>query len=257
MRYVLEIAYDGSNYGGWQIQKNSVTVQQRLEEALSDAVGAKVNVSASGRTDAGVHAAAQICQFDAETTIPPERFPEALNYRLPDDISVLRCAFAPENFDCVRSAKKKTYCYRIYISQRRNPLKDRYAVHIRGAVDLDKLKFISRVFVGGHDFKAYCASGSGIKTTVRTVFAVNVAVSESRGSTDVEISVTGNGFLYNMVRTMVGTMLGYAQGEISEERIIQSLKKCDRSCVGKTMPAKGLTLESVEYPFSLFTRAET
>lgn len=255
MRYVIEIAYDGTNYGGWQTQKNSITVQQKLEEALLDAVGTKVNVTASGRTDAGVHAAAQICCFDAQTTIPPDRMPEALNYRLSGDISVLRCAYAPTDFDCVRSAKKKTYCYRMYVSARRNPLKDRFSVHIRGRYFeemLDKLDYISKYFIGEHDFKAYCASGSDIKTTVRTVYEIKTEVSYSRGSPDISIGITGNGFLYNMVRTMVGTMLGYAQGAISEERVSSSLKNCDRSCVGKTMPAKGLTLEKVEYAVNLF-----
>lgn len=252
MRYVLKIAYDGTAYGGWQMQKNSITVQQKLEEALFAALGQKINVAASGRTDAGVHAAAQICQFDAETTIPAERFPEALNYRLPEDISVLQCAVAPEGFDCVRSAKRKTYCYRLYMSPRRNPLKDRYAVHVRGKTDLTKMQTAARLFEGEHDFKAYCASGSDVRTTVRTVYEVRVARKKSGEDTDVEIRVTGSGFLYNMVRTMVGTLLGVAQGTISEERLLASLEKGDRTFVGKTMPAKGLILENVEYPFSLF-----
>ena len=112
MRYVLLVSYDGTDYGGWQIQNNAVTVQEKLTSALSETLGKKVSVTASGRTDSGVHASAQVCHFDAETSIPPEKFADALNFRLPDDISVLKSALAPEGFDAVRSAKKKTYCYR-------------------------------------------------------------------------------------------------------------------------------------------------
>lgn len=253
MRYALQIAYDGTAYGGWQIQKDSVTVQQKLEEALYAALGYRVSVAASGRTDAGVHAAAQVCHFDAQTTIPADRFPEALNCRLPEDICVLNSAAAPEGFDCVRSAKRKTYCYRVYISPRRNPLKDRYAVQVKGGVDMRKLRHICRLFEGEHDFKAYCASGSDVKTTVRTVYSVEIKADESRGSADVALYITGNGFLYNMVRTLAGTALGYAQGILSEEKIAASLLTGDRACVGKTMPARGLTLEGVEYGEELFS----
>lgn len=252
MRYVLEIAYDGTGYGGWQTQKNSITVQQKLEEALSAAVGYRVGVAASGRTDAGVHAAAQICHFDAETSIPAERFPEALNYRLPKDISVLRCAVAPDHFDCVRSAKRKTYCYRIYLAARRDPLKERFSVQVKGAAELSRLQYAASFFEGEHDFKAYCASGSDIKTTVRTVYEVCISGREGERGTDIEFRITGSGFLYNMVRTMVGTMLGFAQGRLSKDDLIASLRNGDRNRVGKTMPAKGLTLERVEYPFPLF-----
>lgn len=113
MRYVLLVAYDGTDYGGWQIQNNAVTVQEKLTKALKETLGADVCVTASGRTDSGVHAAAQVCHFDAETTVPPERFADALNFRLPADISVLKSSAAPDGFDAVRSAKKKTYCYRL------------------------------------------------------------------------------------------------------------------------------------------------
>lgn len=252
MRYVLLVTYDGTEYGGWQIQKNSVTVQQKLTEALEATLGQRVTVTASGRTDSGVHAAAQVCHFDAETSIPPEKFAYALNFRLPDDISVLQSAAAPEGFDATASAKKKTYCYRVYLSTRRNPLKDRYSVQIKYHVDMQKLIEAGKMFEGEHDFKAYCAAGSQVKTTVRTVYSVEVMTKEDGGITVIEIYVTGNGFLYNMVRTLAGTMLYYAAGRLSKEDIIRSLEECDRNSVGKTMPAKGLTLESVDYGVNLF-----
>lgn len=252
MRYALLVAYDGTGYGGWQIQKNAVTVQEKLTAALEETLGYKVNITASGRTDSGVHAAAQVCHFDAETSIPPEKFADALNFRLPEDICVLKSARAPEGFDAVRSAKKKTYCYRVYLSTRRSPLKDRYAVQVNYPVDLEKLIKCADMFTGEHDFKAYCAAGSQIKTTVRTVYSVDIKTSESKGSRNLEFYVTGNGFLYNMVRTLVGTMLYFAAGRLTEEDIRRSLESCDRSAVGKTMPAKGLTLEEVDYGIKLF-----
>ena len=125
MRYVLLVAYDGTDYGGWQIQSNAVTVQEKLTKALKETLGADVCVTASGRTDSGVHAAGQVCTFFAETSIPPEKIADALNMRLPHDISVLKSSAVPEDFDVMKSAKQKTYCYRMYISSRRNPLKDK------------------------------------------------------------------------------------------------------------------------------------
>lgn len=252
MKIALLIAYDGTNYGGWQIQKNTVTVQSVLQEKVSELLGHPVSVCASGRTDSGVHAAGQVCHFSADCCIPPEKIADALNARLPDDISVLKSAKAPDSFDSSRSAKKKTYLYRLYFSERRNPLKDRYSVWVKGQADIAKLKHIAGAFVGEHDFSAYCKSGSKVKTTVREVYSVTVDAAQSPNVSDVEIRVCGGGFLYNMVRTIVGTMLAYAAGSIDESRVLASLTECKRGLVGKTMPAKGLTLESVDYGFLLF-----
>lgn len=252
MRYALLIAYDGTGYGGWQVQKNSVTVQEKLTFAIERATGCKVNVTASGRTDGGVHAAAQVCRFEADCPVPPERMADALNVYLPADIRVLQSAEAPEGFDPVKSAKKKTYCYRVYLSRRNNPLKDRYAVNIKFCVDLQKLKRAAGFFKGEHDFKAYCAAGSQVLTTVRKIYSVEIKTRNFRGSRDIEIYVTGNGFLYNMVRTLAGTMLDFAAGRLEERDIINSLEYGDRSSVGKTMPPQGLTLERVDYGFNLF-----
>ena len=135
MRYAILLAYDGTDYGGWQIQKNSITVQEKLEEACEKVFGKKTGVTASGRTDSGVHAAGQVCHFNAETTIPADKIADVLNRFLPPDIAVLQSAAAPENFDANRSAKRKTYCYRIYLAERRNPLKDRYCVWVKNPVN--------------------------------------------------------------------------------------------------------------------------
>lgn len=252
MRYVILLAYDGTDYGGWQVQKNKISVQQKLEEAAAEVFGKKTSVVASGRTDSGVHAAGQVCHFDAQSNIPPEKIADALNMRLPENISVLKSACAPEGFDATRSAKRKTYCYKMYLSSRRNPLKDRYSVWVKGGADISKLQYISGAFVGKHDFKAYCKSGSQVKTTVREVYSVNIKVAREFCGTDVEIRVCGGGFLYNMVRTIAGTMLYFAQGSLTEEDVKNSFEKCDRNSVGKTMPARGLTLESVDYGINLF-----
>ncbi len=252
MRYALLVAYDGTDYGGWQIQKNKITVQEMLEKAVCDLFGKRCPVTASGRTDSGVHAAGQVCHFDCETAIPAAKIADALNMRLPQDISVLKCVSAPENFDANRTAKQKTYCYRMYLSPRRNPLKDRYSQWVKGRADVAKLDDISGVFEGVHDYAAYCKSGSAVLTTVREVVSVRVVSKQNLCDTSVEIYVTGKGFLYNMVRTMAGTMLYYASGALTREQVVKSLEECDRGSVGKTMPARGLTLEKVDYGFKLF-----
>lgn len=252
MRYAFLIAYDGTGYGGWQIQTNAVTVQQKLTEAAFSVFGKKVNFVASGRTDSGVHAAGQVCHADVETNIPAEKIADALNARLPEDIRVLKSVQAFEEFDATASAKRKTYCYKIYLSARSNPLKDRYAVQIKFPVDIEKLTKAAKLFIGEHDFKAYCAAGSSVKTTVRKIYSIEVKTKESRGSVDADIYVTGNGFLYNMVRTLAGTLIYFAAGKISEDDILRSIDKTDRNAVGKTMPAKGLTLECVDYGKKLF-----
>lgn len=252
MRYAILLAYDGTDYGGWQIQKNSITIQEKLEEACRKAFNQKISVTASGRTDSGVHASGQVCHFDAETTIPANKIADVLNRFLPDDVAVLKSSEAPFNFDANRSAKRKTYCYRMYLSDRRNPLKDRYSLWVKPPLNIAKLRHITGSFVGKHDFKAYCKSGSQVKTTVREIYSAEVKIVPQRLFTDIEFYVTGGGFLYNMVRTMAGTVLNFAQGAITEEEVISSLENCDRESVGRTLPSRGLTLEEVDYGLDLF-----
>ncbi len=248
MRYVIKVAYDGTHFCGWQVQNNGRTVQAELNAAVKAAFGEDVTVTASGRTDAGVHALSQICHVDLNADIAGEKLADALNQRLPDDVSVIKSAVAPQEFDANRSAKKKTYVYKTYFSPRRNPLYDRYAVWVKGAPDLEKMREAAQKFVGEHDFSAYCASGSQVKTTVRRVYSFKV---EEDGAF-VSFEVCGNGFLYNMVRTLAGTVLWYSLGKLSDKDIQASLEEGDRNRVGKTMPAKGLTLQSVDYGFDLF-----
>lgn len=247
MRYVLKIAYDGTAYAGWQRQKNAVSVQEVLENAVFSALGKTVRVTGSGRTDAGVHAAGQVCHFDLESSIPPEKMPDCLNRFLPADVRLTEGWGGDERFDSNRSAKWKTYVYSLYVSAREMPLKERYAVRVESAKDVETLQKYARLFEGEHDFKAFCASGSSVKTTVRTVKAVRVEESESFGGRDLKIYVTGNGFLYNMVRTLVGELLDLAEGRRTEESLQEAFSTGKRELLGKTMPAKGLTLFDVEY----------
>ena len=248
MRYVLKIAYDGTQYAGWQRQKNALSVQETLENALKTALKQDVKTTASGRTDAGVHAAGQVCHFDVEDcSVPPEKMPDCLNVHLPPDVRAIEGWGADDGFDCNRSAKRKTYAYSLYVSKREMPLKERYAVRIDAAPPLSVLQNAASLFEGEHDFKAFCASGSSVKTTVRTVYAVRVEESESFGGRDIRIYVTGNGFLYNMVRTLVGELLELASGKKTEESLKFAFETGARELLGKTMPAKGLTLLEVIY----------
>lgn len=247
MRYVLKIAYDGTDFAGWQCQKNARTVQETLEDAIESALVVKIRTTASGRTDAGVHAVGQVCHFDGDLSVPPEKMPDCLNRHLPPDVRVVDGWGADETFDANRTAKKKTYCYSLYVAQREMPLKERYAVRIESAPSLEKLQAAAKLFEGEHDFKAFCASGSSVKTTVRTVYEVRVEEGESFGSRDLRIYVTGNGFLYNMVRTMTGELLDIASGKRSEESLEKAFASGERGLLGKTMPAKGLCLREVFY----------
>lgn len=248
MRYVLKIAYDGTDYAGWQRQKNALSVQETLENAIQAALGVTVKTTASGRTDAGVHAAGQVCHFDLEDcSVPPEKMPDCLNRFLPPSVRILQGWSAEKTFDCNRSAKRKTYAYSLYVSAREMPLKERYAVRLDEAPSIKLLQKAARLFEGEHDFKAFCASGSAVKTTVRTVYEVRVEEGESFGSRDLKICVTGNGFLYNMVRTLVGELLELARGKRSVESLQSAFDTGKRELLGKTMPAKGLTLLQVSY----------
>ena len=247
MRYVLKIAYDGTDFAGWQCQKNARSVQETLEDGIFAALGVRLKTTASGRTDAGVHASGQICHFDGDLTVPPEKMPDCLNRYLPPDVRVLEGWAADKGFDSIRSAKRKTYCYSLYVAPWEMPLKHRYAVRIDSAPSLEKLRAAAKLFEGEKNFKAFCASGSSVKTTVRTVYEVRVEEGESFGSRDLRIYVTGNGFLYNMVRTMTGELLDIASGKRSADSLEKAFATGERGLLGKTMPAKGLCLREVFY----------
>ncbi|MBQ5927020.1 MAG: tRNA pseudouridine(38-40) synthase TruA [Clostridia bacterium] len=248
MRYAFTVAYDGTDFSGWQRQTNALSVQESIEDAFFSALEKRVKITASGRTDAGVHAAGQVCHFDSvDITVPPEKIPDCINRFLPTSVRLLKGWAAKDGFDSNRTAKRKTYRYSLYVSDKEMPLKERYATRIENAPSLSELQAAAKLMEGEHDFKAFCASGSSVKTTVRTVYEVRIEESLSYGGRDLNVFVTGNGFLYNMVRTMTGEILDLASGKRSKESLRKAFETGERTLLGKTMPAKGLTLMQVDY----------
>lgn len=244
MKIKLTVSYDGTNYCGWQVQPNGVTVQEKLEDAVFSVTGERVRVTGSGRTDAGVHAKGQVAHFTIEKeNIPPQRFVMALNAHLPSDIRVTSSEQVSDDFDACRGAKKKTYKYSLYIADTELPLKDRYAVRLEQKVDINAIKECASVFLGEHDFKGFCASGSSVKTTVRTIYGLSV---DFNGE-DLTFTITGNGFLYNMVRIIVGTLIKVGEGKATKTDVENMLVNGERALGGKTLPARALCLEKVEY----------
>lgn len=270
MRYVAVISYFGERYVGWQRQLNGLSVQEALEKALEKALGQQTQATASGRTDAGVHALAQVVHFDAETSVPTDKIPFAVNSYLPDDISMLLCEPAPDGFNARFSAKKKTYCYKLYLSRHKRPMLESTHEHIAVPLDYSAMRAAADEIEGEHDFKCFEATGSVIKNTVRKVYSVDIktfplegvkpvfSASDGDASQDktayeklfdcaVEISVTGNGFLYNMVRIIAGTLLYAGMGKLTAADVRRTIETGDRKLAGKTLPAKGLHLVSVIY----------
>lgn len=257
MNIALLVSYDGTHFSGWQIQKNGRTVQGEIESAVKECFGCESRATGSGRTDAGVHAAGQVCNFALPDgiKIAPERIADALNVKLPPDVRVLESAAAPEGFDACRSAKRKTYRYSVYFSRRENPLLERYAVRYGESPDFARMGECARLLEGEHDFAAFSSAGSSVKTTVRTVYSVETAPwadEYAEGVLGVRIEVCGGGFLYNMVRIMAGAILECGAGKLPLSAVEEALCTGDRELLGKTMPAKGLTLLSVDYGFPLF-----
>ena len=242
MRIILGIQYDGKNFCGWQIQPNERTVQQTVADAILKITGESVSVTGSGRTDSGVHALCQIAHFDIEKGLPPEKYAPALNSVLPDDVQVLFSMQAPVGFHARFGAKKKTYRYTFYVSDVKLPLKEAYAQRIITA-DVKKMQEAAKYLVGEHDFKCFLAANSSVKDTVRRIYSCKVS---SKGN-EIYLEVCGNGFLYNMVRTIAGTLLYVGEGRYAPEHVKEILQSKEREKAGKTMPAKGLMLKNVCY----------
>lgn len=251
MRYVLLVQYDGTCFSGFQRQKEKRTVQGELERAAAEIFRAPVRVVGSGRTDAGVHARGQVCHLDGTTGIPAEKLAACFNALLPPDLKVLRSAAAPEGFDCTRSVKKKTYLYTAYFSGVPLPLMERYAARLPVCPDEHRMADAAHLLEGTHDFKAFSATGSSAKTSVRTLYGVSVGAERGPDAAIFRIRVTGNGFLYNMVRILAGELVSIGCGK-GIERLKEAFSTGKRELVAKTMPAKGLLLESVDYGVPLF-----
>ena len=244
MKVKLTVSYDGTDYCGWQVQPNGVTVQEVLENALETVVGQRLKITGSGRTDAGVHAKGQVAHFETPfDNIPAEKFYKALNVHLPPDIRVIDSQLASDDFNARRSAKSKTYSYFCYVSSVEQPLKERFAVKLDRQPDIQKMQEVAKILVGEHDFKCMCSSGSGVKTTVRTVYSIDIEQKEK----DIIFSISGNGFLYNMVRIMVGILLDVGYGKLTKEYVEKMLSTGERKFSIKTLLPKGLCLMKVEY----------
>ena len=242
-RIRLTVAYDGTNYNGWQYQPNGTTIEEVLNEALSNLTGEKVRVAGASRTDAGVHALCNYAVFDTGMRMPASKFAYALNQRLPEDIRIRRSEEVCAGWH-PRSAKSiKTYEYRILNEEFPNPLERLYAHFTYLSLDEEKMRQAAAFLVGEHDFKSFCSLHAQVETTVRTITELTVKRQGSR----IVIRVSGTGFLYNMVRIIAGTLMEVGAGKYPPGRMREILEACDRSAAGPTAPARGLTL--TEYRF--------
>lgn len=243
MKILIKLSYDGSKYYGWQRQNNFVSVQQRVEEALSTLLKKEVTIRGASRTDTGVHALGQMAVFTVDTTIPVEKIPYAINSFLPEDIVVTYAEEVPEDFHPQYSVINKTYEYKILNSEFKNPMLINYTEFVRGGLDIVAMNEACQYFLGEHDFKAFCASGSTAKTTVRTIYSLEVLKNDDI----ITIRVNGSGFLYNMIRILAGTLVYVGQGKIKPNDIKNIILSGDRARAGKTLSPNGLTLMEVNY----------
>lgn len=242
-RVVLE--YDGSDFEGWQVQagaRPARTVQGVLAEALAGITGAPGAIRGAGRTDAGVHAEAQVASLRVATTLAPERLHAALNARLPGDVAVQGFREMVDGWDALRAARGKHYRYRIWNGATRSPLRARTTAWIREPLDLERMAAAARVFVGRHDFAALQAAGSSVKTTVRTLTACGVS---GAAGDEIALDVEGEGFLRHMVRNLAGTLIEIGRGRWEVEAAMAILASRDRARAGPTAPARGLVLVAV------------
>lgn len=243
-RIKATIQYCGCNYSGFQVQPNAVTVEEKLEEALSQVYNMKINVTASGRTDSGVHALGQVIHFDTpNASLPCEKLPFAVAQYLPNDISMISAETVDESFHARYSCKSKTYKYRLVYSHVNLPFEYGRAWIYAYQLDIAKMQEATKYFVGEHDFKAFMASGSSVKSTVRNITRLDICVNGDC----VEFVVSANGFLYNMVRIIVGTLVDVGRGRIEVSEIEQIIRSGERAQAGKTAPPDGLYLISAEY----------
>lgn len=257
-RILLRVAYDGTNYHGWQVQPNAKTIEGELNRVLTQLTGEEIQVTGASRTDAGVHALGNVAVFDTASKIPAEKFSYALNQRLPEDIviqSSLQVAddFHPRHCDCC-----KTYEYDILNRTFPLPAYRNTAYFLYGDLDLDAMRRACQAFPGEHDFASFCAAGAQVQTTVRTIYSLEVleqplavtgrgVLSQRSPERLLTIRVRGNGFLYNMVRIIAGTLVEVGRGHIRPEEVEGIIAACDRAKAGPTAPARGLRLVEIKY----------
>lgn len=239
----LVVEYDGTNYAGWQRQNNIITIQQKVEEAIEIVTGTFSEVIGSSRTDAGVHAKGFVCNFHTESKIPSANFKKALNCFLPEDIVVVNSKEVDAKFHSRFDSLGKKYIYTVVTGSERPAIGRNYVYYFHRDLDIEKMKEASKYFLGTHDFSAFKKTGSSVKTSVRTITELEIIKEEKI----IKFSIVGDGFLYNMVRIIVGTLLEVGVGRFSPEYIVSIINSKDRSKAGKSVPAGGLCLEEVYY----------
>ncbi len=250
MRYKILIAYDGTDFYGWQEQVNFPTIQSKIQESLVQISGQRIGVTGAGRTDSGVHAIEQVAHFNWDHHLPAERLILAMNAILPESIRIVAISEVAENFHARYDARSKSYLYRIDRNYIYNPFHYRYALHYSRQLNLDLLQECVHQLEGEHDFKAFQATGTELLTTVRTIFKVEAFSAPADNFTEwpfLYIRFQATGFLRKMVRFMVGTLLQIAAGKRDPEDIKKALETGDRKFVGVPAPARGLFLEKVVY----------
>lgn len=239
----LIVAYDGTNYHGFARQIALPTIQEELENAIYKLTGQKVEVIGAGRTDAGVHAKGQCCICRLETNIPIKRIATAINSQLPKDIAIQSAEWAPDTFHPRFDAKGKTYRYQINHSRTPDPFNYRYSYDYSYNVSIERMKEAAKHIIGTHDFSCFCAAGSSVKTTVRTIYRIDITEVDHI----IQIDICGNGFLYNMVRIIVGTLLKVGRGKIEPSQIPAIIESKKRESAGPTAPPEGLTMLEIYY----------
>ncbi len=242
-RVKLTVAYDGTNYCGWQVQPNGITVQKVLNQCLSEFTGENIETIGASRTDAGVHALGNVAVFDTEMRMPGDKFSFALNQRLPEDIRIQKSEEVDADFHPRYVKSQKTYEYRILNCRFPIPTERFYSHFTYIPLDVDKMKEAASYLIGEHDFKSFCGTGAQVKTTVRTVKEIQIEKSGDR----ITIRITGEGFLYNMVRIIAGTLMDIGGGLYPPEKMKEILEAKDRKKAGPTAPARGLTLMKIQY----------
>lgn len=243
-RIVLKIEYKGKSYFGWQKQNNAKTVQETIENAIEQVVHEKVKLVGSGRTDTLVSATGQIAHFDTESELKLFNLKNGINSYLKDeDISIKDIFEKDSDFDARKSAVKKTYEYRMYVDDSKSPLKEDTYLWLNKMPDVEKMNDAVSVLIGEKDFKCFCASNTSVKTTIRTIYSASF---ELKGD-EIIFTICGSGFLYNMVRIIVGTLLDIGYGKKTKQDLINIIESKDRKNASKTISAKGLCLKSVEY----------
>ena len=242
-RIKLTVAYDGTNYCGWQIQPNGITIEEVLNKKLSKLTGEEIRVIGASRTDSGVHARGNVAVFDTDTTIPPDRLAYALNRRMPEDIVIVKSEEVPADWHPRYCDTVKTYEYHILNTRVPDPIRRRTTYFVSYSLDLENMRRAAGYLLGEHDFASFCNVRTNAEDTVRTVYDLDIL----ENGEELTIRIRGNGFLYNMVRIIVGTLLRVGRGFYTPEQVKDILEARDRQAAGVTAPPHGLVLVGIEY----------